>query len=202
MIEALCLYLGLLCAPTDIPPTPQPPALGAPGAVALKMASAPMTLPALRRPSGFPQECPAQPPAGMVTHFVAAARRHAGPSACELAKQAKAESAFRPDAVSPAGAIGVAQFLPPTARELGIDPWDTRESIFGMARYVRWCRERWTAGLGGRTDRDIRALGLATYNYGLGNMRRHQERHGWILFDDALPELPRETRDYVAKIEG
>jgi soluble lytic murein transglycosylase-like protein/uncharacterized protein YoxC len=66
------------------------------------------------------------------------------------------ESNFRPDAVSHAGAIGLAQLMPGTARGLGVDPRDPLANLSGGAAYLR-------AQLGsfGRAD-----LALAAYNAG------------------------------------
>lgn len=51
-----------------------------------------------------------------------------------LAAQIEQESSFRPNAVSSAGAIGISQFMPETARSLGIDPFNTSQAIDAMAR--------------------------------------------------------------------
>jgi hypothetical protein len=53
-----------------------------------------------------------------------------------LAAQIEAESSFDPNAVSPAGAIGIAQFMPDTARSLGVNPRDPASAIDGMARLM------------------------------------------------------------------
>ena len=76
------------------------------------------------------------------------------------------------DAVSPAGAIGVSQFMPATAcKGLGIDPWNPKESIEAQAKYVLWQRSGWTPpDFGGRTGEDIKGLGLGGYNWGRGSM--------------------------------
>ena len=48
----------------------------------------------------------------------------------------KVESGFNPNAVSPAGAIGIAQFMPGTAAKYGVNPWDAASSIDGEAHYL------------------------------------------------------------------
>lgn len=87
------------------------------------------------------------------------------------------ESNFDPNAVSPAGAIGIAQFMPATAAEMGIDPRDPQEAIYGAAQYLKQQFDRfgsWNAA-------------LAAYNFGPGNVA-------------AGKALPQETRDYVAEL--
>lgn len=46
------------------------------------------------------------------------------------------ESRGDPNAVSPKGARGLGQLMPATAAELGVDPTDPRQNIFGTARYL------------------------------------------------------------------
>lgn len=89
------------------------------------------------------------------------------------------ESGMRSDAVSPAGARGLMQLMPGTARELGVDPMDPVQSIDGAARYLRQQLDAF-----GRLD-----LALAAYNAGPGNVRRH----------DGVPPFA-ETQKYVAAI--
>ena len=151
----------------------------------------------------FSATCDVQPPIELSNHFAAASRKYyLGATDCELARQAKAESNFKIDAVSPVGAIGVSQFMPRTAEELRIDPWNPRESIFAQAKYVLWCRDGWDPSIGGRTVDDVAALGLGSYNFGRSAMYRNQRNHGWVLYKDAKPNLPKETHDYVYKIMG
>jgi hypothetical protein len=50
---------------------------------------------------------------------------------------AATESNFNPAAVSPAGAMGLMQFMPGTAKQYGIDPMDPRQAMFGAAQYLR-----------------------------------------------------------------
>ena len=67
------------------------------------------------------------------------------------------ESDFVPDAVSTAGAIGLAQLMPATAEMLGVDPNDPEQNLTGGARYLSDMIERYD----GRLD-----LALAAYNAG------------------------------------
>ena len=99
-----------------------------------------------------------------------------------LAAQLYAESNFNPFATSPAGAQGIAQFMPATARSHGLrDPFDADASIEAQARMMRGLLDRF-----GST-----ALALAAYNAGSGAVARH----------GGLPPFA-ETRAYVSKILG
>ena len=194
----ICALFGLACATAQVPPAPPSLAIAAP-AVSVPVVDAPSFVNLdVRVPDAFPSTCPVQPPPDLRKHFVAAARKHPGATACELAKQAWCESRFIVDAVSPAGAIGVSQFLKRTAAELDIDPFDPRESIFGQARYINWLRAGWTPPpFAGRMRQDIVGLGLGSYNHGRGAMYRNQERHGWNKLIEANPHLPEETQGYI-----
>src|SRR2546423_8933818 len=63
----------------------------------------------------------------------AAAQRYGIPVDIFL-RQIGQESGFNPNARSPAGAQGIAQFMPATARGMGVNPNDPRSSLFGAAR--------------------------------------------------------------------
>ena len=94
------------------------------------------------------------------------------------------ESSFRPNAVSPAGAQGVAQFMPGTANERGlIDPFDPAAAIPASARFLNELRLRF-GNLG---------LAAAAYNGGPTAVAR------WLANKGSLPF---ETEDYVLAVTG
>ena len=100
-----------------------------------------------------------------------------------LAAQLYAESGFNPFARSPAGAEGIAQFMPGTADAYGLrDPYEPAAAINAQAHLMSDLLRRF----GGRV-----ALALAAYNAGPGAV----ERHGGV------PPFA-ETRAYVARILG
>lgn len=92
------------------------------------------------------------------------------------------ESAFDPDAMSVAGAVGIAQFTIPTANEYGVDPWDPRSAIRGSARLLA----AYVDDYRGRED-DPYALALAAYNAGPGAVAAYHgvppyaETQGYIV---------------------
>ena len=148
-------------------------------------------------PNWFPRSCAAQPPEQYAMIVLSAARRH-GIDPCLIARQTKAESNWNPKARSPAGAIGISQFLPATAREWHIDPLDPDQSINAQAAYVAWLRRRFDPSM--RSEQDVNRLAVASYNFGLGNMRKSQSHHGWRTYAEAEPHLPAETTGYVRKV--
>lgn len=93
-----------------------------------------------------------------------AARRHRVDPAL-LTALVRQESGFRPDAVSSAGARGLTQLMPATAREVGVsDPSDPRQALDGGALYLRRMLDRF----GGDEK-----LALAAYNAGPGAVSRY-----------------------------
>jgi hypothetical protein len=110
--------------------------------------------------------------------FVRAGNRH-GVDPALLAAVAQQESVFDARAVSPAGAQGLMQFMPATAKGLGVDPTDPASSIDGAARYLRQLTDQF-----GSTE-----LGLAAYNAGPGTVRKY----------GGIPPYP-ETQAYVRAV--
>jgi soluble lytic murein transglycosylase-like protein len=99
-----------------------------------------------------------------------------------LAAQLYAESGFNPFAVSPAGAQGIAQFMPATAGALGLaNPFDAPRAIDAQAHLMRDLLRRF----GGVT------LALAAYNAGSGA----------VAACGCVPPYP-ETQAYVTRILG
>lgn len=97
-----------------------------------------------------------------------------------LAAVARQESGFDPRAVSPAGAQGLMQLMPATARGLGVaDPFDPSQAVDGAARLLRDLIGRF-----GRVD-----LALAAYNAGPGAVLRY----------DGIPPY-QETQHYVRSV--
>lgn len=94
--------------------------------------------------------------------FDAAGSRYGVPSQL-LAAVASAESGFNPSAVSPAGARGLMQLMPSTAKALGVDPGIPAEAVDGAARLLRGHLDRF-----GSVD-----LALAAYNAGGNAVARY-----------------------------
>lgn len=90
------------------------------------------------------------------------------------------ESAFRPDAESPVGAMGLMQLMPKTAASLNVtNAYDPRQNIYGGAKFLRILIDRY--------DGDINLI-LAAYNAGDVAVKRY----GGIPYP--------QTRDYVASV--
>jgi soluble lytic murein transglycosylase-like protein len=101
-------------------------------------------------------------------------------SASLLAAQLYVESGFNPFAVSPAGARGIAQFMPGTARAYGLaDPFDPAAAIQAQGRLMRDLLRRFGTV----------PLALAAYNAGAGA----------VAGCGCIPPFA-ETRAYVARV--
>ncbi|MEQ1887216.1 MAG: lytic transglycosylase domain-containing protein [Bryobacteraceae bacterium] len=112
--------------------------------------------------------------------LVREAAEHAGLPPSLVHSLAAVESGFRPDAVSPKGAIGVMQLMPQTARAMDVDPHDTAQNIEAGARLLRELLIKYNGDV-------VKAL--SAYNAGSGAVDRHK----------GMPPYP-ETQEYVYKV--
>lgn len=87
-----------------------------------------------------------------------------------LASQMFQESRFAPQARSWAGAMGLLQLMPATAREVGVaDPYDPEQNVAGAVRYLEWLeRHYWGDTIADPQER-IKFI-LASYNAGAGHV--------------------------------
>lgn len=100
-----------------------------------------------------------------------------------LSSVAATESGGDPFAESKAGAKGLFQFMPGTAKDMGLkgrDVYDPHKSADAAAKYLRWLMD----ATGGDLEKT-----LASYNWGLGNVQKK-----------GMDNLPSETRNYVPKV--
>ena len=113
-----------------------------------------------------------------------------------LVWQAEAESTFNPAARSPAGAVGLYQFMPATAQQFGLrlTPQDERLDALKNARAAA----KYLKLLHGRFGNW--PLAFAAYNCGQGRVASVLRKTGGRTFDDIHDKLPAETRMYVPKI--
>jgi hypothetical protein len=134
-----------------------------------------------RSGDGSASAVPSFVPARYAPAISRAAQRY-NVSAALLAAQLYAESGFNPNAVSSAGAQGIAQFMPGTAAGMGLrNPFDAEASIDAQARLMRDLLRRFAAV----------PLALAAYNAGPARVAACM----------CVPPIP-ETRGYVARILG
>lgn len=116
----------------------------------------------------------------------------------ELVWVAEVESSFDPKARSPAGAVGLYQLMPATARQEGLSLWPRDERLQpeknarAAARYLRKLHRRFG---------DWRLV-LAAYNAGEGRVRSLLQARHARTFDQIARHLPAETQMYVPKIEA
>jgi hypothetical protein len=119
--------------------------------------------------------------AGRFDPFIREAAEREGISAELVRAVIRQESAFDPFATSSAGARGLMQLMPDTARRFGVtNAFDARENIGGGVRYLRVLLKMFQGDV---------SMALAAYNSGEGTVRRYQ----------GVPPY-KETREYVRRI--
>lgn len=108
------------------------------------------------------------------------AARQVGVDRDLLTAVAWAESGFRHNTVSPAGAIGIMQLMPGTAQSLGVNPYDPWENVLGGAKYLKQLLTKYDGNL---------PLTLAAYNAGPKSVETHR----------GIPPY-KETVAYITKV--
>lgn len=116
------------------------------------------------------------------------------------------ESQLKPGAVSPVGARGLAQFMPPTWREwqafsgTRLGPHDEGQSIQAGAWYMAKQRQIWRSP---RPEEDRHNLAMASYNGGAGNIIKAQKLCGGPpLYEAIMACLPQVTGRHAKETQG
>jgi Transglycosylase SLT domain len=115
---------------------------------------------------------------------------NAGISPDYFVRQINLESGFNPNAYSGSGAEGIAQFMPATARGLGINPWDPIQALRAAANLMASYSNQY----GGNY-----AMALAAYNGGTGTVQYAINACGSSNWMNCLPA---QTRNYILVIMG
>jgi len=136
----------------------------------------------------------APPPMSLPTsQYIAIAQQDAasvGISPTYFVRQINQESGFNPNAISPTGAEGIAQFEPGTAAGLGINPWNPVQALKAAAQLMA----NYNHNYGGNY-----AMALAAYNGGPGTVTYAVNTCGAANW---LNCLPGQTRNYIYVIMG
>ncbi|HVU07753.1 MAG TPA: lytic transglycosylase domain-containing protein [Verrucomicrobiae bacterium] len=116
----------------------------------------------------------------------------------ELVWLAEVESSFDRNAQSPAGAVGLFQLMPETAKRFGLSLWprdqrfQAEPSASASAQYLKFLHDKFG---------DWR-LALAAYNSGEGTVQKLLNRYQTRNYDDIATHLPAETQMYVPRVEA
>ena len=130
------------------------------------------------------EDVAASPASDTMCALIAAAAQTQGLPVPFLTRLIWQESSFQPGVTSPAGAQGVAQFMPGTAAARGLaNPYDPQQAIPKAAELLAYLKGQF-GNLG---------LAAAAYNAGMGRVA------GWLSGGDGLPT---ETRAYVSAVTG
>lgn len=104
-----------------------------------------------------------------------------------VAAVAYQESRFDSGVCSAAGACGIMQMMPATAKDYKVTRHNAQSSIRGGAQMLADLHKRYAGNTG---------LALAAYNWGPGNVNK------WLAKGALADKMPKETRDYVRQITG
>ena len=133
-------------------------------------------------------------------HYYSELHSFSGNDWLRFKAQVKAESNFDPNARSSVGALGLAQFMPPTWKEWSdgtpgiqemakkiwlIDPRDPEDAINSQVLYMKWLLRRVSTW----------ECAFAAYNWGIGNILKIWSNPQWKIL------LPKETYDYIYRID-
>lgn len=128
----------------------------------------------------------------------------------DFVRQIADESAFNPNAKSPAGAEGIAQFMPSTAATLGINPYNPTQSLQAAANLMGGYETYWqntlqnapngtvSGAINAIQNNEVEQLALSSYNYGFGGTQGLYKQYG----PNWLQHAPQQTQNYVVSIMG
>lgn len=137
-------------------------------------------LPAISTPNPQPLKLSSSP---ALEEIIGKASRQYGVDVALIKAVIKTESNFNPKAVSHAGAQGLMQLMPGTARGLGVtDSFDPGQNIMAGTRFLKDMLKRYHGNLDSA---------LAAYNWGPGNVDRK-----------GTASLPQETREYLVRVKS
>lgn len=125
------------------------------------------------------------------------AAAESGFSANVIGAQIQAESNWNPNARSPVGAMGAAQFMPGTWESFGDggDPWDAHDSIAAQGRYMKYLRDFMEPHAD--DEEHLLRLVLAGYNAGQGNVQKYNFDLDVML---TVGGFRSETKPYIERI--
>lgn len=169
-------------------PTPEAPAAAVPPSPAIPFAPNQENIPVERIYAFIMVTNPYLPPetARLEAELIVRHAAEKGVPVALVVSLIATESSFNPKAVSPVGAQGLGQLMPPTARDMGVnDPFDIEQNIHGTTRYLAWLGKYW-----GNHPRRWELV-LASYLAGVGTVSKQVQ---------VGRDLTQEQSTYVRKI--
>ncbi|WP_392486249.1 lytic transglycosylase domain-containing protein [Haloimpatiens sp. FM7315] len=124
---------------------------------------------------------------GAIDKAIKAASKKYGVEESFIRAIIKQESGFNPSVKSSAGAMGLMQLMPGTARSLGVNnPYDIEDNVEGGTKYLKGLLE----AFGNQKE-----MALAAYNAGPNGVKRRN-----VKSPSEIYKMPKETRGYVSKV--